>query len=95
MSRATAILKIAALSAVDVANYAGAGVRGAKKLIHGLGDAGEIAGHALGVNPELARAGAQVAGVGGALYAGNAVKDQTNQKIQEMKYRLQYGNQGY
>lgn len=98
MSRATAILKIASLAG-NVVGGAASGLRTAKNVagtvVHGLGDLGQMAGEALGVNPELARAGAQVAGLGGIYYTGKSVKDQTNQKLQELQYRMQYGNQGY
>lgn len=98
MSRATAILKMASLAGKAVGATAG-GLRTAKSVagtvVHGLGDLGQMAGEAVGVNPELARAGAQIAGLGGIYYTGKSVKDQTAQKIQELKYRMQSGNQVY
>lgn len=97
MSAATLLIKAASLA--NVGSSVGGALRSLKKMapkaveagatgLHVLGDVGQAAGEALGVNPEIARAAAQVAGVGGTLYAGKAVKDQTQQKIDNLRYQL-------
>lgn len=98
MSAATLLIKAASLNQ----NMLGQGIRSIKGLVpkvvdagtaavHGLGDIGQGLGSLAGVDPELARAAAQAAGVGTALYAGKAVKDQTQQKIDNLRYQLQGG----
>lgn len=101
MSNAHILIKAAALSQ----NTLGQGLRTIKGLVpkavqygtgamHTVGDVGQVVGSLVGVDPEVARAAAQVAGVGALAYGAKATKDQTQQKIDNLRFQLQ-GYPGY
>lgn len=100
MSNAHLLIKAAALS-----TSVGQGIRTLKGIVpkavgygadalHAVGDVGQGLGNLAGVDPELARAAAQVAGIGAVGYGLKATKDQTQQKLDNIRFQLQ-GYPGY
>lgn len=79
----------AAKGVVPTVLHAGADV------VHRVGDVGQAFGELAGINPELARAGAQAAGLAGTVYGAGMAKDRMQQKIDAVRYQMQGQPQYY